>query len=84
MTRVLVLNSGSSSLKLQVLDTALPESRSELAWVLVERIGEESGHLRIRRTDATGLPADERTAEASRRSATGWSTAAPTSTSPCW
>ncbi|HHX84466.1 MAG TPA: acetate kinase [Actinomycetales bacterium] len=64
MTRVLVLNSGSSSLKLQVLDTALPESRSELAWVLVERIGEESGHLRIRRTDATGLPADERTAEA--------------------
>lgn len=71
MTRVLVINSGSSSLKLQVIDTAAPDpdtarpdSGPELAWVLVERIGQGTGRLRIRRTGVTGLPADERTAEA--------------------
>ncbi|GLB65273.1 acetate kinase [Dietzia sp. NCCP-2495] len=58
MTRVLIINSGSSSLKLQILDTAVEE---ELAWALVERIGEPSGILTVRRTDLTGMPAEERT-----------------------
>lgn len=41
-TRVLVLNSGSSSLKYQLLDMA---ERRRLAVGLVERIGEASGHI---------------------------------------
>lgn len=61
MTRVLVINSGSSSLKLQILDTAV---EGELAWALVERIGESVGTLTVRRSDLTGAPAEERTAEA--------------------
>lgn len=60
MTRVLVINSGSSSLKLQVLDTAV---EAELAWALVERIGEPEGTLTVRRTELTGSPAEERHAE---------------------
>ncbi|MGW8592142.1 acetate/propionate family kinase [Dietzia sp. NPDC055877] len=60
MTRVLVINSGSSSLKLQILDTAGEE---ELAWALVERIGEPTGSLTVRRTAMTGESADERTAD---------------------
>ena len=60
MTRVLIINSGSSSLKLQILDTAV---EAELAWALVERIGEPSGILTVRRTDLTGQPAEERTEE---------------------
>lgn len=61
MTRVLVINSGSSSLKLQILDTAVEE---ELAWALVERIGEPVGSLKVCRTAFTGPPAKERTADA--------------------
>ncbi|WP_216692983.1 acetate/propionate family kinase [Dietzia psychralcaliphila] len=61
MTRVLVINSGSSSLKLQILDTAM---ESELAWALVERIGEPVGTLTVRRGDRAGSPGEERTAEA--------------------
>lgn len=61
MTRVLVLNSGSSSLKLQILDTA---AEAELAWALVERIGEPAGTLTVRRSAREGSPAEERTAQA--------------------
>ncbi|GAA1716873.1 acetate/propionate family kinase [Dietzia cercidiphylli] len=61
MTRVLVINSGSSSLKLQILDTALD---SELAWALVERIGEPVGTLTVRRGDLAGSPGGERSVEA--------------------
>jgi acetate kinase len=61
MTRVLVINSGSSSLKLQILDTAV---EGELAWALVERIGEPVGTLTVRRSDLAGAGAEERTAEA--------------------
>ncbi|MBB1041051.1 MULTISPECIES: acetate/propionate family kinase [unclassified Dietzia] len=61
MTRVLVINSGSSSLKLSILDTAM---ESELAWALVERIGEPVGTLTVRRGDLAGSPGEERTAEA--------------------
>lgn len=61
MTRVLVINSGSSSLKLQILDTAI---EAELAWALVERIGEPSGTLTVRRSERPGYPAEERTARA--------------------
>lgn len=61
MTRVLVINSGSSSLKLQILDTAVEE---ELAWALVERIGEPVGSLTVRRSALTGSPAQERKVEA--------------------
>ena len=61
MTRVLVINSGSSSLKLQILDTAVEE---ELAWALVERIGEHTGILTVRRTALSGQSAEERTEEA--------------------
>ncbi|MCZ9337524.1 acetate kinase, partial [Streptomyces sp. TRM76130] len=42
-TRVLVLNSGSSSLKYQLLDM---RDSSRLAVGLVERIGEQSSRLR--------------------------------------
>lgn len=42
-TRVLVLNSGSSSVKYQLLDM---RDRSRLAVGLVERIGEETGRLK--------------------------------------
>jgi len=58
VTRVLVINSGSSSLKLQILDTAV---EAELAWALVERIGEPEGTLTVRRSELTGSPAAERT-----------------------
>ena len=61
MTRILVINSGSSSLKLQILDTAV---EAELAWALVERIGEPVGTLTVRRSELTGSPVAERTAEA--------------------
>lgn len=61
MTRVLVLNSGSSSLKLQILDTAV---EVELAWALVERIGEPAGTLTVRRSERPGHPAEDRTARA--------------------
>lgn len=61
MTRVLVINSGSSSLKLQIIDIA---AEAELAWALVERIGEPTGTLTVRRSELTGSPAAERTAEA--------------------
>ncbi|MDO8393215.1 MAG: acetate kinase [Dietzia sp.] len=61
MTRVLVINSGSSSIKLQILDTALD---SELAWALVERIGEPVGTLTVRRGDLAGSPGGERSVEA--------------------
>lgn len=61
MTRVLVINSGSSSLKLQILDTAV---EAELAWALVERIGEPSGTLTVRRSERPGCPAEDRTAQA--------------------
>ena len=61
MTRVLVINSGSSSLKLQILDTAVEK---ELAWALVERIGEPVGSLTVRRSALTGASAEERSAEA--------------------
>lgn len=61
MTRVLVINSGSSSLKLQILDTAVEE---ELAWALVERIGEPIGSLTVRRSGLDGSPTEGRTAEA--------------------
>ena len=61
MTRVLVINSGSSSLKLQILDTAV---ETELAWALVERIGEPVGSLTVRRSQVDGSPAAERTVEA--------------------
>ncbi|OAV76639.1 acetate/propionate family kinase [Dietzia sp. 111N12-1] len=61
MTRVLVINSGSSSLKLQILDTAVD---GELAWALVERIGEPVGTLTVRRSDLAGAGAEERTADA--------------------
>ncbi|WP_166021138.1 acetate kinase [Streptomyces chilikensis] len=57
-TRVLVLNSGSSSLKYQLLDMA---DRSRLAVGLVERIGEESG--RIRHTLVHGPQGRERARE---------------------
>ncbi|WP_010540855.1 acetate/propionate family kinase [Dietzia alimentaria] len=62
MTRVLVINSGSSSLKLQILDTAL---ESELAWALVERIGDALGTVTVRRSDLPGAPGDQRTVEES-------------------
>ncbi|WP_194860685.1 acetate kinase [Dietzia sp. SYD-A1] len=61
MTRVLVINSGSSSLKLQIIDTAV---EVELAWALVERIGEPVGTLAVRRGDLSGSPGGERTVEA--------------------
>lgn len=61
MTRVLVINSGSSSLKLQILDTAV---EGELAWALVERIGEPAGTLTVRRSDLAGATAEERTMDA--------------------
>ena len=60
MTRVLIINSGSSSLKLQILDTA---TEKELAWALAERIGEPAGSLTVRRSDLTGLPAEKRTSQ---------------------
>jgi acetate kinase len=43
MTTILVVNSGSSSFKYQLIET---ESETVLASGLVERIGEESGHTR--------------------------------------
>ena len=60
MTRVLIINSGSSSLKLQILDTAVEE---ELAWAQVARIGEPSGSPPDRPPALTGRPAEERTEE---------------------
>ncbi|PAY24166.1 acetate kinase [Dietzia natronolimnaea] len=61
MTRVLVINSGSSSLKLQIIDTAV---EAELAWALVERIGDPVGTLAVRRGDLAGSPGEESTVEA--------------------
>ena len=63
MTRVLVINSGSSSLKLQIIDTGAAAG-AELAWALVERIGEPVGTLTVRRSALTGSPAEERTVQA--------------------
>lgn len=57
-TRVLVLNTGSSSVKYQLLDMA---DRSRLAVGLVERIGEESG--RIKHTLVNGPLGRQRTRE---------------------
>lgn len=65
MARVLVINSGSSSLKLQVVDTSLPSEDSALATVLVERIGQPQGRLRLRRSAASGHETLQRTAEGS-------------------
>lgn len=59
MTRVLVINSGSSSLKLSILDTA---TEDELASALVERIGEPVGSLEVHRVEVPGTTADVRTA----------------------
>ncbi|GHE65736.1 acetate kinase [Streptomyces longispororuber] len=55
-TRVLVLNSGSSSVKYQLLDMS---DRSRLAVGLVERIGEETS--RLKHTPLTGGDERERT-----------------------
>ncbi|WP_416968599.1 acetate kinase [Streptomyces sp. 4F14] len=55
-TRVLVLNSGSSSVKYQLLDMA---DGTRLATGLVERIGEESS--RLKHTDLTSDVTRERT-----------------------
>ncbi|MFM9446838.1 acetate kinase [Streptomyces acidiscabies] len=55
-TRVLVLNSGSSSVKYQLLDMA---DGSRLATGLVERIGEETS--RLKHTDLTSDVTRERT-----------------------
>lgn len=60
MTRVLVINSGSSSLKLSIIDTA---TEVELAAALVERIGEPLGVVEVSGAHADGTPAGERTAE---------------------
>ncbi|MFE6895010.1 acetate kinase [Streptomyces sp. NPDC057694] len=58
-TRVLVLNSGSSSVKYQLLDMA---SHERLAVGLVERIGEETSRLKH-----TPLAADGKAREQNRR-----------------
>lgn len=47
---VLVINSGSSSIKYQLVD---PDSGQAIAWGLVERIGEETGHIEHRHGDIT-------------------------------
>ncbi|MEV8016526.1 acetate kinase [Streptomyces sp. NPDC086554] len=57
-TRVLVLNSGSSSVKYQLLDM---RDSSRLAVGLVERIGEETS--RLKHTPLTGGGAEERERE---------------------
>ncbi|GIT80913.1 acetate kinase [Leifsonia sp. LS1] len=62
MSAVLVVNSGSSSLKYQLIDAASEEA---LASGLVERIGEESGHIRHRGPGGTAersLPIPDHTA----------------------
>ncbi|MDN4614287.1 acetate kinase [Leifsonia sp. F6_8S_P_1B] len=62
MSTVLVVNSGSSSLKYQLIDA---ESEESLATGLVERIGEPSGHIRHRGPDGTSersLPIPDHTA----------------------
>jgi acetate kinase len=56
MSAVLVVNSGSSSLKYQLIDT---DSERALASGLIERIGESSGHIRHRGPEGTS----ERTLE---------------------
>ena len=60
MTRVLVINSGSSSLKVQIVDTARPDTDSALMTVLVERIGQPRADLRIRRVATEDVEAAER------------------------
>lgn len=50
MSAVLVVNSGSSSLKYQLIDA---ESEDALASGLVERIGEDSGHIRHKGPEGT-------------------------------
>ena len=62
MSAVLVVNSGSSSLKYQLIDA---ESGDALASGLVERIGEASGHIRHRGPDGSSertLPIPDHTA----------------------
>lgn len=61
MTRVLVINSGSSSLKLSILDTS---TETEMASALVERIGEPVGTIAVRRAGADDRDEAERTDEA--------------------
>ena len=60
MTRVLVINSGSSSLKVQIVDTARPDTDSALMTVLVERIGQPRADLRIRRVATEDVETAER------------------------
>ncbi|MCT2592473.1 acetate kinase [Streptomyces sp. N2-109] len=60
-TRVLVLNSGSSSLKYQLLDMA---DGSRLATGLVERIGEATSRLSHTLLASGGAPGTSRTREA--------------------
>lgn len=45
---VLVLNSGSSSIKFQVLDPSADASEPPFVSGIVERIGEERGHIKIK------------------------------------
>lgn len=62
MSAVLVVNSGSSSLKYQLIDA---ESEEALASGLVERIGEDSGHIRHKGPEGTterSLPIPDHTA----------------------
>ncbi|WP_349867096.1 acetate kinase [Leifsonia sp. WHRI 6310E] len=62
MSAVLVVNSGSSSLKYQLIDAASEEA---LASGLIERIGEASGHIRHRGPGGTterSLPIPDHTA----------------------
>ncbi|WP_348786700.1 acetate kinase [Leifsonia sp. NPDC080035] len=62
MSAVLVVNSGSSSLKYQLIDA---DSGDALASGLVERIGEPSGHIRHRGPDGSSertLPIPDHTA----------------------
>lgn len=62
MSAVLVVNSGSSSLKYQLIDAGTEEA---LASGLIERIGEESGHIRHRGPGGTAersLPIPDHTA----------------------
>ena len=63
MTKVLVINSGSSSLKMQIVDTARADADSALVTVLVERIGLDDGLLHIERAAGDEAAAAERTVE---------------------
>lgn len=77
-TRVLVLNSGSSSVKYQLIDM---DGGERLAAGVVERIGEPGGiadHAQALREAAVELKARGLGLDSPRwpRSATGWCTAA--------